>query len=64
MAALFQAVTHRFDKDRFQVHNIGVVGPDLQTRAAQKGSTYDSRNSAQVNPWGVLYRICLVQGSR
>jgi hypothetical protein len=60
MAALFQALTHRFDKDRFQVHNMGVVGPALQTRAAQEGSTYDSRNSAPFNPWGVLYRTCSV----
>jgi hypothetical protein len=29
MAALFQALNHRFDKDRFQVHNMGVVGPRL-----------------------------------
>jgi hypothetical protein len=56
MAALVQALTHRFDKDRFQMHNMGVVGPALQTRAAEEGSTYYSRNSAQVNPWGVLYR--------
>jgi hypothetical protein len=26
MAALFRALNDRFDKDRFQVHNMGVVG--------------------------------------
>ncbi len=26
-AAFFQALTHRFDKDRSQVHNMGGAGP-------------------------------------
>ena len=31
MVARFQALTHRFDRDRFQVHNAG-VGSGIQNR--------------------------------
>ena len=49
VAAFFQALSHRFDKNGFQVHNTGVAGPAPQTRLAQYGPVYYSRDSARIN---------------